>query len=444
VSWRDVVGSLLGISTYQAPAQDAGPTLDDPRVERQRAAFGGQLSPLPQTKTRWYLADLDNTVANADAGDMGMVGRLYRAMRRDGVLSGVLSTRTGGVVCLPKKFYGDADIKAVLEARNGTRSTFDDLHPPAELALLAADGIVCGVGVGELLPVQGRDFPVLCRLDPEWLRYRWAENRWYYNTIAGPIPITPGDGRWVLHTPGGRVAPWQHGQWQALGRAWINKEHAMLARSNWEHKLANPARAAIAPLGASEGQRRGMISSLIAWGFNTVFELPPGWDVKLIESKGEGYQSYQATIDSSNLEFMVDIAGQTVTTDGGAGFANADIHRSIRADLVKETATSIAYTCNTQTLPPFIAKRWGAGRLGTGTVVEWDVTPPKDLKAEAESMNQMGQAIKVLREALQAYGRDLDITQLCNRFGIPIAGDADGDGAPDRNANELEQGGMLQ
>lgn len=432
--WKSALGALLGISAYQRPPPSAGPSLDDAQVERLRETYGGQLSPLPQTQTRWYLRDLEAAVHEADVGDISAAARLYRSFRRDGVLSGLLSTRTGGLVRLPKRFRGDAEVKEALEKTDGlnSRSVFDDMFPSSELALLAADGICLGVGVGELVPVEGRDFPVLVRVDPEFLRYRWNENRWYYVSIVGLIPITPGDGRWVLHIPGGRMAPWQNSLWQALGSAWIAKSHAVMHRANYSAKLANPARAAVAPSGATELQRQGFLASLISWGVNTVFELPPGWDVKLIESKGEGYQVFQQEIAACDNEIVVALAGQTVTTDGGTGFANAEIHRSIRADLIKETADSLAYTINTQGIPQYVAAHFGFDKLESGgAIVEWDVTPPKDYKSEGEALKAFGDALTTITAALSPFNRQVDVGALCNRFGVPIEQDTDGDGVPD-------------
>lgn len=416
----DVLRSLLAFSTYQRRPL-GGPELSSAQVEAVREQLGGQLAPPPATQTRWYLSDLEAAEHSADAGNLASAARLMRSARRDGIYAGVLSTRTGGLVRLPKKFRGRADIVSALEVgHQSVRSVFDEMFPPAELALLAADGLEIGVGVGELVPVEGRDFPVFVRLDPEFLMYRWAENRWYYRSVAGLLPITPGDGRWVLHTPGGRMSPWQHGIWRAVGRAYIRKEHAALHKDNWEGKLANPARVAVAPTGAGEAQQESWFRRVMAWGVNTVFGLTPGYDVKLLESNGRGWESFNKTITDQNEEMIIAVAGQTVTTAGGAGFQNSDIHKSIRADLIKETADGLAHTINTQGLPAFVLERWGEEALANPVVVEWDVTPPKDRNAEATAMVSVSNAIKGLTEALEQHGKELDVEALCSRFGVPL------------------------
>lgn len=418
--------------------------LDSPEAETLRRAWGGQLQPIPYSQTRWYLSDVEAAELAADGGSMAQAAGLWSAARRDSVVAGLLSTRTGGLVRLPKRFLGDPEIIASLElghhAETGVvRSAFDEMCPPQEIALLAADGIGCGVGVAELVPVEGRDYPVLVRLDPRFLTYRYNENRWYFRSFMGLIPITPGDGRWVLHTPGGRNTPWQHGLCWALGRAWVRKTHAALHRDNWEAKLANPARVAKSPNGASEDQRNGWFQKVAAWGVNSVFEMQPGYDVELLESNGRGWESFLKTIEEQTREIQIALAGQTVTTDGGTGFSNADIHKSIRADLIKETADGLAYTLNTQAIPAFVLSRFGEEALTRCPVMSWDVTPPRDLKAEAEAMNTAGMALKMLTEALEVHGIQVDASAFCSKFGIPVRGDVDGDGKPDQQTLDIEQ-----
>jgi phage gp29-like protein len=424
----------MGISTY---APDDNPTwvydIDSDNVRQMREALGGQLVPATISKIRWYMSDLEAAERLADSGDLSQAGRLMLAARKDGILSGVLSTRTSGLVRLPKHFRGNPKIVSELEAGHETvRSRFDEMCPPSELALMAADGILCGVAVGELLAVQGRTHPVLVRLDPQYLQYVWNENRFYYRSAVGRLPITPGDGRWVLHVPGGRVAPWQHALWRCIGRAYIRKEHANLHKDNWESKLANPARVAVAPQGAAEAQKQSFFQQVMAWGVNSVFGMTPGYDVRLVESNGRGFDCFNQTIEQQNEEFIIAIAGQSVTTDGGAGFANADIHKAIRADLIKDTADGLAYTINTQVIPVYIALSYGEEAIETmSAAMEWDVTPPQDRAAEANSVLTLASAITQMTDALAAHGMELDVPEIAERYGVPILGDFDGDGIAD-------------
>lgn len=436
---RDV---LLGISTYtHTRARSSIITLDDIEQRREDVA-GGLLPPQSYTPTRWYLADLEAAERLADMGDLRRAGQLMLAARKDGHLAGVLSTRTGGLVRLPRVFRGDADVIGALErGHDSTRAEFDEMCPASELALLAADGILLGVGVGELIPVRGRKYPVLVRYDPQFLRYVWQENAWYYQSYYGLIHVTPGDGRWVLHTPGGRVAPWQAGLWRAIGQAWIRKQHAGLYRDHWEAKLAHPARVATAPQGASEPQKQSHFKQVMAWGVNTVFGMTPGYTVSLLESNGRGWESFTKTIEACNTEYNIAICGQVVTIDGGAGFSNAEtVHKAIAGDLIKETADGISHTLNTQILPTYVACVYGADQVLKRRVTqEYDVTPPKDRNNEASAMVQVAAAVKQLSEALAPADLMPNVRQLVDRFGIPVEaiGPNTRDGIPD---NALDAG----
>lgn len=372
-----------------------------------------QVAPIARSTTRWNLADLEDAIYGADQGNMMLPGKLARAIRRDGVAAGVISTRTEGLVQLPRRFQGRDEYVDALS------NDFSRVFPSTELALISGDGRVLGVGVGELVQVGGA-LPVLRRLEPEFLLYHWAEDRWYYQSARGRIPVNPGDGRWVLHIPGGAVNPWSNALWPALGRAYIAKEHAYFFRENFSSKLANSARVAKSPGGANPTIRQNFFAKLAAWSSNTVFELPPGWDVSLLESNGRGFEVFNDTIESANKEIATAVTGQTVTTDGGAGFQNSNIHATIRSDLIQADAEALSATLNTQAIPVWANERFGAGSLGDQISVSWDTTPPKDRTAEAAAFSTLGTAISMINQASAGYGVSVDVVELARRFGVPM------------------------
>jgi hypothetical protein len=67
-------------------------------VNAIRHATGGQLALPPQVKTRWYRDDLEKAEKACASGMVGVAALLMQAAQKDGVLAGVLSTRTDGLV----------------------------------------------------------------------------------------------------------------------------------------------------------------------------------------------------------------------------------------------------------------------------------------------------------------------------------------------------------
>jgi Fe2+ transport system protein B len=109
-----------------------------------------------------------------------------------------------------------------------------------------------------------------------------------------------------------------------------------------------------------------------------------------------------------------------VTTTGGSGFQNSAIHSTIRSDLIQSDADALAATLNVQAIPVWTNERFGADAAENAPRVSWDVTPPKDLNAEATAMNQAAIAAKAMNEVLAPYGKRVDLDELARRYGVPV------------------------
>lgn len=399
----------LPVAAGAAPTTQTRP-VDQDRKKKKRT------SPQAHAQCRWLQKDVEDAQRAAAQGNLAPYGRLYRALARDGMLLGLMGTRSNGLVRLPKRFSGYAAGVAYLEGSKGKRGRFSQHFPNSEIGKLARDGFVCGYGVAEF--VETCSGLMLVRLDPEHVMYRWYEDSWWYRSAQGLIQIVPGDGRWVLYTPGGRQDPWEWGALPSLARAYISKEHALFYRENWNSKLAHPARVAVSPQGGSEAQKQSWFRAVMAWGMNTVFGLTPGYDVKLLESNGRGYESFKETIADSNTEFMVSVAGQVVTVTGGTGFANANIHATIRGDLIEGDGMSLAECLCEQALPHVLV---GICPEGESVHFEWDTRPPQNRKEDAEALSAGAQAITDIVTSLSAHGITVDVRALAQRYGVPLA-----------------------
>lgn len=458
---RKVAGWFRSRPLYdlgQAPRTGAR-RLNDSQVKSVREIMGGGLYRSRITSTTLYLDDLDEAIAAADIGQLTLACQLLQATDQHPVAQGLMATRTSGLTRLPVKWAGDPAAISLLKqgviagssTGDNPNSLYSYLVPPAELSRFSEDATKLGVAIGEMQPSTS-GLPMFRHIDPAGLQYRVDTNTWVYNSVAGPVMVQPGiwptdrDSAFVFYTAG-RTMPWRRGIWKALLQCYIVTLHALSYRTAWESKLANPARVGTSALGADENIDQELFQQIAAWALNSVFQLKPGQDIRLLESNGRGYECFSNTIKEQTEQIIYLISGNTVVADGGAGFQNASLFRAIRRDLIQSDANILAHVENFQILPLILE---ALGFENSAVTREYVTAAPGEVAAEAQAFSQVAAAITSLSEAFVASGstQRLDVAALCNQFAIPVLGDSNGDGLPeadeDTGTSEANGGGKLR
>lgn len=360
----------------------------------------------------------------AEGGNLQLAAQLVEAMLGDGVVTGVLSTRTQGLVRLPLSFEGGAaPLRDRLQGVDDEPGTGDFWHlfPERERVKLLMWGIMLGVGIAEFVESEDPEcLPTLRTLEPQWLQYRWSEDQWYYLTLSeGLVPVNPGDGRWVMYFPYGQERPWLYGAWRACAFHWLQKQLASLDRGRWSGRLANGILWAESPQAGRHTEREGLLEFLLNMIGGPVTVLPEGWKLNLTESSGKGYEVWSKTIEDADKQIAIALSGQTITTFGTAGFSNGNIHSAIKADLIQSNADSLAECLRTQGL-----KNWAEACFGYSAddapYIRWDTTPPADLAQQAASISALMDVLQKATQYLGAYDMALDAKALADEFRLPL------------------------
>ena len=372
--------------------------------------------------------EITQAVLTLDTGRYHEAARIAALTMSDSWVSGVMGSLCSSVSNLPRVFQGDDEAKRDLArgysgADGDPRSLFDVMVRPSVIREVARDLRFFNTALCELVWLEDLDFPILSPMD---LRYLWQDSndgRWYYDAATGqPLGITPGDGRFVLFSPSPN-APWKDGVWSAVARDYARKQEAALNLDEWQRRHASPIRKGTAPAGAAKDDAAAYLEQLIKWtGTNSSVVLPPGWDLSLVETLGQGYQSYGATVSLMNESITIGIAGQSTTTVGAPGFANGDIGLTVRSDLRDAIADEIAFTLTEQVMPHFMWARYGSVDRRCSFQLKTEPKEQADTSAVLVSFANAAKALADAKAACQAVGIDMptpDIAEMMKQAGVP-------------------------
>lgn len=404
-----------------------------PPAREEPAKIRGPMVPY-NARRIWEPGDDAAAKQQCEQGGLQWLAELVEAMRGDGLINGLLGTRSSFFAVLQPLFEGDPWVIEQLQgrpaqydratgARTATRvpRAWRRILPAAEARSVIEDGIMAGAGIGYLAddPRPG-GWRKLQHLDLHWLSYVQSDDCFYYQDAKrGRIKVTPGDGRWVLFTPYGRHRFWARGAWFPCARAFVAKYGANLDRQRWAKALADGLRYIEQGENGSESYLQEMVRFMReGWGAGVPgLVLPKGYKAGVVESSGKGYEVYADAEDRADADIQYTLTGNRVTAEGNKGFSSGDIFEAIANTLLGTTATSAAECITEEVLDPYTT----AIGLGADLVeVSWDTRAPKQLEAAAEAAKKTAESYAALQAQAAGEGKRVKFEPFLAAHGVAV------------------------
>lgn len=332
----------------------------------------------------WTLDLIRQAEVTADTGTLRWAAELCDAICADDRAKAA-RLQLSGLFGLPLAFEDGVGrlrrrARRAIEVEEDWWSAFSD----ETLLDLLMWGVVLGVGLARITWVEerGRVVPRLEVWHPRALRWDPWTSTWRVRLFDGSeIPITPGDGTWVLYTPQAENEPWKHGAWKPIARWWRAKRYAM---GDWgrHSEQASGLKVATTEDGTDEDRTR-IATDLSGAGSDVAMALPPGWDMKQLSVAASTVDVFDRLIDAADDATTISFLGQNLTTEvKGGSYSATSVHETVSRSVLRALASSLAGTLRAQVLVPWAIFNFGA--VDVAPWPAWDLSPPTDRKQDTE------------------------------------------------------------
>lgn len=385
--------------------------------------------PSVTVQNSWTVAAVRGAIEQLSIGLFDAPSQLCDAIVADDRVQATLGSRTGGLLgrpvkhTLPPGYEDNADAKA---CRDAWAKHWPALAAEAEVSEIQRWGIMLGFAPAQVLWDTVDDdlwLPYLYPWYPRYVYYHWLLRHYVAITLDGQVPITPGDGHWLLHAPHGAYRGWMRGAIRATAEPWLRKTFAWRDASRWSERHGMPIVKAKTPAAADQSQVNQFRAALANLGQETVIQVPQGvdaqfsYDLEIMEASSQSWQGFGSIINGSDMQIVLALLYQNLTTEVKEGsYAAARVHGDVRQGALEADNHALGRgTIYNQLSRPFAAINFGDPNLAT--ITEWDVAPFEDAAAQASTFHLFAMALQQLRTA----GKEVtNADEMAKDFGVKM------------------------
>ncbi len=417
-------------SLRNAAARVFGPRPNVSRIVIVRKPDRRDVRQLPPGVGAWdrRFEEVQSIVASHENGSFRASGILADVIERNPRVMGALNNRSLGVLGAPFSILpGLGDRRRAASVARTAELDWSAMMPEEIAAELLRGLTSMGFSVARVNPVSlnGRWVPTLEPWHSSFLRWDQQRACLMATSITGEVPVTPGNGWFVLAASS--VRPWMRGVVRCLGLPSETRSYAVRDWGRWSEKHGQPWIELKVPASKQDSDEASeFFSQMRDVGSEPVIVSPQGdkdqasFGVNLIEAKDTAWEGFKELIARQDGDVSIAIEGQNLSVEntGTGTYASAKVGHGIRQDLREADAWLLASTVHEQLMR--VWAQWNFGDEGVAPWAVYDPTPPEDLSAAATTMKTAGEAVTAWQTLAATRGRAVDIEELAERFGVPL------------------------
>lgn len=374
-------------------------------------------------------------------------------MWRDDRFYGVMRKRLDALESVPlivNPADGRAKAKQIAQNLGGIDDMpgrWDTQFPAPQLEALNMWAILMGIGIGELIwrtdddedwidvapgtqYRNGKRLRWTSRLkvwNPQWLRWDWSLFRYRLMTAEGEITLPDvsadprSDGKWLLWCPYGYHEAWKTGAVRAIARSitrrqWIDRDWS---RENEKNAIA--LEKAIVPAEAPADAKQTFFDNVANRNGETAIMCEQSadpqkgkFDVELVEASTRSATTFEPSKQDVNSDIAIVLLGHNLTTEvkEGKGSLGMDGASAVSRNYLRKDA-GIAMCLYQQNLSWDAEYNYGDATLAPRPA--WQVDPPEDENAKADTLNKLGAGLAQMKTA----GAPIDPRGVLEAAGLP-------------------------